>query len=457
MVDWGRGIWYHSLKLRVKSYIACILAVGALQCAPAASLPFASLADVAGPYEGTGARGDAFYMCKLGDAGTLPVCAFWSSARLERSPFFGLGWCVPILESRFVSIGNDRWAFYQPDGFRRVFVKPERGDGSILSGGRAWTAVVDGDNARVIADVEDGVARSEFHFVNGRMIRMVCEEGDYEIRYYKGVAERIVSKGKTLLEVSRDGDVARRFDFSFNGGREHAWAVCRESRVFGERGDSYAVLSIQEYCLTQLALPDGSKHEFGYSGEGVEAFFSVDDSRWVWDPSTRRVISHGKWRFSISEPKEEWNEPSFIRKDVSGGEDFFLNDRKTGIRTERFADGGMRSCRVFTSGPLEGRRLRWIERKNADGVPIRAYYVYDGEGRLFYRRATRGKDGELVETWYNHDGLMTRRRVKGEYYSVGENGSKPAPIPNPSRSDARMSRDSTPPPMYSSGSKEVDE
>ncbi len=428
-----------------------------MEWASAASLPFADLADVSGPYEGTGARGDAFYTCKLGDAGNLPVCAFWSSARLERSPFFGLGWCIPLLESRFEPAGDGCWRFQQPDGFVRMFIKPENGDGRTLSGGRAWTAVVDGDNARVVADVEDGGVKSEFHFVKGRMIRMVCEEGDFEIRYSKGVAERIVSGGKTLLSISIQGGTTRKLDFSFNGGRERALASCRESRLFGERGDSYAVLSIQEFCLAELILNDGTKTEFGYSGEGVEAFFAAGDRRWVWDPSSRRIISYGKWRFTIGEPKEVWNEPSFTRKDVTGGEDFFLNDRKTGIRTERFADGGARSCRVFTSGPLVGRRLRWIERKNADGVPMRAYYVYDGEGRLFYRRATRGKDNELVETWYDHDGLMTRRRVKGEYYSVGENGSKPAPIPSPSRTDARMSRDNTPPPMYAVGAKEVDE
>ena len=45
---------------------------------------------------------------------------------------FGMGWSVPALESRFVPLDERRWAFYQPDGFVRIFVIPKRGDGKTL-------------------------------------------------------------------------------------------------------------------------------------------------------------------------------------------------------------------------------------------------------------------------------------------------------------------------------------
>ena len=54
---------------------------------------------------------------------------------MERSPLFGMGWSVPALESRFVPLDERRWAFYQPDGFVRIFVIPKRGDGKTLYGG----------------------------------------------------------------------------------------------------------------------------------------------------------------------------------------------------------------------------------------------------------------------------------------------------------------------------------
>ncbi len=396
----------------------CVLA---FRSACAASLPFEDLADVRGPYDGTGARGEALYICKLGDAGGWPICAYWSSARTERSPFLGMGWSIPALESRFVPLDERRWAFHQPDGYVRVFVKPQRGDGKTLYGGLAWTAKVDGDSVRIVADPKDGGVKSEFSFRQGRLVRMACEEGDFEIRYAGRVPERIISRGKTMLEIVRETSPVPRIDFRFNGGKAHAWAKCQECRVFGERGDSYAVLSSQENCLVELERSSGEKTAFSYGGENGDAFFTAGEERWVWDPNSRRIGSCGDWKYTIEDPEPVWNEPGFARSDSVGHEEYYHYDRKTGVRTERYADGSERTCKVFTSGPLEGQRLRWMKKKTESGVFISANFAYDEMGRLVYRRAERadpGQDSDKIETWYDHSGAIIRRRVNGKEVSA---------------------------------------
>ena len=146
------------------------------------SLPFSGLDDLRGPYEGTGAFGEALHVQPLGTAGNWPICAVWSSGRTARSPLLGFGWSVPALESRFVPLDVNRWAFYQPDGYVRIFVRAGQGDDNVLTGGPAWTAVLKDDLIRVTADPHDGGPKSEFSFRQGRLVSMSCEEGSFNIK-----------------------------------------------------------------------------------------------------------------------------------------------------------------------------------------------------------------------------------------------------------------------------------
>jgi len=322
-----------------------------------------------------------------------------------------MGWSVPALESRFVPLDERRWAFYQPDGFVRIFVIPKHGDGKTLYGGSDWTAKVDGDAARIVADPGDGGVKSEFAFRQGRLVRMGCEEGDFEIHYSGRMADRISSKGKILLEVVRESSPMQRIDFRFNGGKTHVWATCRPARLFGEQGVSAAVLSTQESCLAELAWSDGRKMAFEYGGENGEAFFSAGEKRWVWDPLTRKILSCGSWKYTITAPEQEGNEPTFERRGQDGKVEAYSNNRKTGLRTERFSDGSSRESKVFTSGILAWRRIRWMKETTAEGVLTRNDFSYDEKGRLVYRRISRGKN--VGEIWYGPDGESIRRRVNG--------------------------------------------
>ena len=225
---------------RSKCCFAIVLCLWTLLSAEGASLPFAGLDDLRGPYEGTGVSGEALHVQPLGDAGGWPICAYWSSARTERSPLLGFGWSVPALESRFVPLDERRWGFYQPDGYLRIFVRATPGDDSVLTGGSAWAAVCKGDAIRVTADPHDGGPKSEFHFRQGRLVRMSCEEGDFEIKYTGRSADRIVSRGKTLLEVTRETSPEDRVTFRFNGGRSRVVATCRPAVAFGVQGASSA-------------------------------------------------------------------------------------------------------------------------------------------------------------------------------------------------------------------------
>ena len=398
----------------LKSWIALAFCLWTLLSAEGASLPFAGLDDLRGPYEGTGVSGEALHVQPLGDAGGWPICAYWSSARTERSPLLGFGWSVPALESRFVPLDERRWGFYQPDGYLRIFVRATPGDDSVLTGGSAWAAVCKGDAVRVTADPHDGGPKSEFHFRQGRLVRMSCEEGDFEIKYTGRSADRIVSRGKTLLEVTRETSPEDRVTFRFNGGRSQVVATCRPAVAFGVQGTSSSLASSQERCLATLQTSDGLL-QFAYGGERGTAFFSAGEMRWMWDPRTRKILACGDWAYTIGMPKNEDGQPSFARHRSDGCRESYSFNRKTGMFVQEFTNGTSRAHKVFTSGPLAYRRVRWTKETGSDGAGVRTDYTYDEAGRVVYRRITRtGEETKTDEVWLDASGAIFRRRVNGE-------------------------------------------
>jgi len=379
------------------------------------SLPFSGLDDVRGPYEGIGKVGEALFVCPLGKAGGWPICAYWSSGRTARSPLFGFGWSIPALESHFVKLDDRRWAFHQPDGFVRVFVPASRENRSQLFGGPAWTATIKSDDSvRVVADPHDGGPISEFSFQRGRLVHMVCEEGDFEIRYAGRAAEKIVSRGKTVFEIDRkpDGQILLRF----NGGREQTVVTCRPATVFDMPEVGESMLPKEETCLATLTAADGRKRVFSYGGTAEEAFFKANETLWRYNPVTRKIIEHKGWLYMVGNPQNEGDDPIITRRhQESGRREQHSYDRKNGIRIVELPDGSCQECRMFTSGPLAGRRARWMKVTRKDGTHIRTDFAYDETGRLVYRRITTDGDvGGKEEHWFNEEGKPIRHRVNGE-------------------------------------------
>lgn len=387
----------------------CLLA---LLPAVGESLPFDKLDDIKGPYDGMGASGEALYVLPLGMAGSWPIRAVWSSACSTRSPYLGFGWRVPALESRFVRLDERRSAFYQPDGYVRIFVPAKNGRKNVLTGGPAWEAVIDEDSIRVTADPHDGAPKSVFYFSNGRLVRMDCEEGSFEIKYEDRVATSIVSRGRQLLKVVRHPPPEKSTEFRFSGANSKVTAVCRPVAVFVEPEDSRSASAVaQEDCLASLVKADGTQN-FSYGAAAGSAFFDVDGLRWTWSPHTRKLLRFGNWTYTIGSTAGMDEEVSFSRCNVDGRSESYSSNRKTGLVMQRYTNGLTIEYRMFTSGPLAYRRVRWIKKTERDGTITNAEYKYNKEGRLWYRKTSRR--GSTVELWLNDSGRVIRRREDGK-------------------------------------------
>ena len=167
-----------------------------------------------------------------------------------------------------------------------------------------------------------------------------------------------------------------------------------------------------------LQTPDGTV-DFSYGGDNGEAAFQAGNARWTWDPRTRKILSCGDWIYTIGETKNHEDEvketPTFDRRHADGRHESYANSRKTGLCVQSFTNGTSRTYKVFTSGPLAYRRVRWTKETDGDGSSVRTDYTYNEAGRVVYRRTTReGEDAGTDEAWLDESGKVFRRRVDGK-------------------------------------------
>ncbi len=357
-----------------------------------ATLPFADLADICGPFADTAAHGGALYRCRLGEAEGLSICAYWSSENTGKSPLLGRGWCIPVLESRFVPVEDGAWEFHQPDGFVRRFVRQLGGVTNTLCGGYGLLAQIGGDRARIVYGAPGAAPGAVFTFRQGRLVRMQCEEGDFEFRYSKRICDRIVSGGRTLLKVTRSEDGSQ-VGLDFVGTGRSATFRCGTVQTFVARGETSVATIMHERCPVEVTLASGKVRHFEYGGENGTAFFSVDGRRLEWNPLTRAIVSAGGWDYKIDFPDIHSCDCSFSRTDSDGRTEYYFNNRFRGHLVRKSANGEKLEQKVFTDGASAGR-LRWREITDVYGSCTRKQYRYDEKGRLFGVSTTI--DGEEV-------------------------------------------------------------
>ena len=390
------------------------------------SLPFERLDDIRGPFEGTGVKGDALYIHELGRVGKIPVHAYWSSASLKSSQLLGFGWRIPLLESKFEKIDERRWAFHQPDGYTRIFIRAadnkekaknadEKDTNLVLTGGTAWSAEIRNENIAVTASPDDGGKPSRFVFQHGRLIRMTCEEGDYEIKYLNRKIDQVVSRGKTLLKIVRKPRPANQTVFIF-GDERRVTATLRETDVFAETVEDMSVTptAVQKLCLASLKSSGGKTVNFTYGTDPGEVVFAAGTEKMIWDAYTRTVKSYKGWNYRI-EKDAGGEEPSFERSSADGRSEFYHYNRSSGLRRRRFKDGSSFERQLFTSGSGAYRLIRWECSKKADGSSRRTDYRYDSSNRLYYRAVLDSSGGveSKEEVWFEA-GRKVRRRVNGK-------------------------------------------
>jgi hypothetical protein len=180
-----------------------------------------------------------------------------------------------------------------------------------LTGGSAWSAKIQNEKTTVVARPADGGPPSRFVFQRGRLIRMTCEEGDYEIKYLSNRIDQVVSRGKTLLKIIRKPRPVNQVIFQF-GDNKRVVATLRETGVFAEPVQDASTTPdvVQKRCLSSLKTAEGKNVDFTYGTNPGEVLFAAGKERFIWDAYTRCLKSYGDWNYHIAKDAGG-EEPSF--------------------------------------------------------------------------------------------------------------------------------------------------
>lgn len=315
-----------------------------------------------GVLDGVDARGHALYVRKIGEIKwgdvMFPVVIRWNSGDTGRSAIFGVGWSLPLAESRIVPIDANRFVMRQPDGRECRFSRNPKNPNEIQSGVHRWLGRVNGGriDVRSHPDAPGALCGGEvgMTFRKGRLSELRMRNTTMSFTYDGDVLTQIAENGRPRLRIVQSGRVLNEWLFDFGGVRA-VTVVCGRVVLPSPSG-------VREgSSLKALHFGASDPVEFGYSvRKDGRAVFTAPGATVVWDARRRTILERDGWTYEIGMAKPEWNNTPMRRVDRSGGVEQNFHDLVTGGVTKETTDGRKTVERLFTSGRFSGM-LRWRE------------------------------------------------------------------------------------------------
>lgn len=379
------------------------------------SLHSKKLEGVRSRIDGVDRQGCALHVEHLGTirlpfGNPIEVVAYWHSAKSVTSPLFGAGWCLPLVESRFVPVDANHFDLYQPDGFVRRFSRNPKDKNEVGNGARRWRGRISGRIVKIWSHPEcpygQGEDGAEMVFRDGRLVQMRQEGVVINLSYVDGKFQNLSVNGKRKCEVTwfRGNEEGWAFTFEDGNGLR---AVIRPSRIPDDQGNV-----VRRGALADLRWSDGRIRRFVYGFEKPKVcFFKSPESTFTWNVDRRTIVRMDGWTYFVSGEGVRWAEAKIRRENVDGRAEEYSFDIKTGLRIEESISGVRIVSRLFTSGVLLGQ-VRWREILRNEGLEERSEYAYDENCRLVYVKRIVG--GNYTEQWMNSKGKLTKTRDNGD-------------------------------------------
>lgn len=375
-------------------------------------VPFRSDAALAdGALEGTDGAGHAVAEYLLGYVSlgkvSLPIYAYWSSAKSKGASILGYGWRVPWLESCVYPVNRDCYEMVAPDGraqlFRRnVKIKDQFG-GRYGSGFR-----VNGRIIRFYWNLKKDKIPT-FVFQDGRLVRLNHLGKVFEFVYSPvGLFEQMRQGGEIVccLEVDRDNKDC--FMIRFADGQESCF---KRSSIRMCTGVMNGKPRIETHTTLSSAKIKGKEYKFSYglAKDGLSVF-SDGDRNYRWNPKSGMIEFLNDWHYRITEIDHKRRQVHFYRKNDEGIVEEYGYNPQTGMEKEE-RGGWRRVSRHFTSGKNLRGKLRWVENSYHQEFERRIEYAYDENGALAMTFEVDKKSGKIIETRFARSGYATYCKI----------------------------------------------
>lgn len=337
----------------------------------------------ASPFDGVDNKGNVFLvelLCKTETSkGTaIPVYAVFKSDSATRSPVAGYGWTVPILESTFVPIDENRYRLVQPNGLHRIFVRDKERPNNLSATGN-WRAEIRRDTT--VASCPCGY---KLTYRKGRLSSMEVAEGKFDYTYDNARISILESGVRPVLRLTLNPRTEQATGLTLSNGQ--TVGIEWSSRPRLEIVDGRRTLRGTEPSLGRLTLPDQLVRTFEYGvTEALNPTLKAGDRQIVWDAVTKKIISDGDWTYDIKGGTEPRANAAIARANTSKVREFWHNDSAKGQETFLDTNGVTTVTTYFTSG-LFRSRARKVEQIRGGKREILREYSYDEKGRLIRLR-----------------------------------------------------------------------
>lgn len=371
--------------------------------------------------DGVDRQGYALHVEHLGtiqlpSGNPIELVAYWHSAKSVVSPLFGVGWTLPLVESRFVPVDANHFDLYQPDGVVRQFSRDPKNKNEIGNGTRRWRGRITGRIVKIWSHPEypygQGEDGAEMMFRDGRLVLIKQKGTIITLSYLDGKFQSLTVNGKRELVVTKNKGDEEEWSFTFRNG-EWFKAVIRPANIPNDQGRL-----VQRRALSDILRAGGRIRRFTY---GIEkrgrCFFKSPESMFVWNVDNRTISRMNGWTYSVSGEGIRWTEAKIRRENATGQAEERSFDIKTGLLIEEDINGVRITSRLFTSGALSGQ-VRWREMFRKGVLIERFEYAYDENCRLVYMKRIGGD--RYSEQWFNSKGKLTKIRDNGNNATTRE-------------------------------------
>ena len=145
--------------------------------------------------------GNIFHVQCIGSIPTLKaritLHVRFNSSSTNRSPYAGVGWRFPFLESKIFQLDDNLYILYMPDGYIRYFVRDKKNK-NRLWGRNRWKADIDDE----IIVVSKGAM--ELTFKKGSLLKLKDHSYNLVFQYKDGRVEKIFERGKCILQIKSE-------------------------------------------------------------------------------------------------------------------------------------------------------------------------------------------------------------------------------------------------------------
>ena len=339
-------------------------------------------------FNGINSQGYVAYWEKIGDLDLGAdlkwplVVGFRSNYDSVSSPYLGQGWIIPLLESNFVQVSENRFVMMQPDGWSNLFLRGGP-DQNVLYGSAGWKGQIRGNQI-------DAWAPCGWHltYTRGHLTSLITPKNrQFEFVYSGSAVMEIRESGLTRLQVEQNQLTHEVSALVFNGKRLR---ISQDKKPQVERLAGQDIVGGTSTSLCSIAGSGGPSKSFEFAvNSQLEPTLKITSKTGTerliaWDPSTKHILLDGEWTYNITIPENDGDNAEIYRKNRKGQNESWFNNAAKGEEITQSIDGTKTVKSWFTSGILAGQ-TRKIETIKDNVTRVVSRSTYDDQGRLLRR------------------------------------------------------------------------